>query len=141
MTTTDGKSGFPEDHALALGSGGIVYTGQGRHFLHDSDVILAIGTSLTRHNITTPVIPAGKQIIHATNDARDLHKANDTALPILGDAKLVLAQLIEAVKDRLGGKPRTHRARARRSRSSGTNGSGAGKRSCARPRSRSARIS
>ncbi|HET7160425.1 MAG TPA: thiamine pyrophosphate-binding protein, partial [Burkholderiales bacterium] len=30
MTTTDGKSGFPEDHALALGSGGIVYTGHGR---------------------------------------------------------------------------------------------------------------
>src|SRR5688500_7747697 len=100
MTTTDGKSGFPEDHALALGSGGIVYTGHGRHFLQESDVVFALGTSLTRHNITTPVIPAGKRIIHATNDARDLHKANDTALAILGDAKLILAQLIEVVKDR-----------------------------------------
>jgi len=106
MTTTDGKSGFPEDHALALGSGGIVYTGHGRHFLHESDVIFAIGTSLTRHNITTPVILAGKRIIHATNDARDLYKANDTVVPILGDAKLVLAQLAEAVKERLGGKAR-----------------------------------
>ncbi|MEN3352576.1 MAG: acetolactate synthase large subunit, partial [Betaproteobacteria bacterium] len=104
MTTTDGKSGFPEDHPLALGSGGIVYTGHGRHFLQESDVIFAIGTSLTRHNITTPVIPTGKRIMHATNDARDLYKANDTALPILGDAKLVLAQLIEAVKDRVGSK-------------------------------------
>jgi acetolactate synthase-1/2/3 large subunit len=106
MTTTDGKSGFPEDHALALGSGGIVYTGPGRHFLHESDVIFAIGTSLTKHNITTPVLPDGKRIIHATNDARDLYKANDTALPILGDAKLVLAQLAQAARDRLGGKPR-----------------------------------
>src|SRR5687767_2879900 len=88
MTTTDGKSGFPEDHPLALGSGGIVYTGHGRHFLHESDVVFAIGTSLTKHNITTPVLPAGKTIIHATNDARDLNKANDTALSILGDAKL-----------------------------------------------------
>ena len=79
MTTTDGKSAFPEDHALALGSGGIVYTGHGRQFLHDCDVIFAIGTSLTRHNITTPIIPPGKTIIHATNDARDLNKANDTA--------------------------------------------------------------
>ncbi|MEA2960945.1 MAG: acetolactate synthase large subunit, partial [Alphaproteobacteria bacterium] len=111
MTTTDGKSGFPEDHALALGSGGIVYTGHGRHFLQESDVILAIGTSLTRHNITTPVIPAGKRIIHVTNDARDLYKANDTAVPILGDAKLVLAQLTEVVRDRLGGKPRRTDAR------------------------------
>jgi acetolactate synthase-1/2/3 large subunit len=106
MTTTDGKSGFPEDHPLALGSGGIVYTGQGYHFLQDADVIFAIGTSLTKHNITTPVIPAGKSIIHATNDTRDLYKINDTALPIVGDAKLVLAQLIAAVKERLRGKPR-----------------------------------
>jgi thiamine pyrophosphate-dependent acetolactate synthase large subunit-like protein len=112
MTTTDGKSGFPEDHALALGSGGIVYTGHGRHVLHESDVIFAIGTSLTRHNITTPVIPDGKRIIHATNDSRDLYKANDTAVPILGDAKLVLAQLIEAAKDRLGGKPRRTEVRS-----------------------------
>ena len=111
MTTTDGKSAFPEDHALALGSGGVVYTGHGRQFLFDSDVIFAIGTSLTRHNISTPIIPPGKKIIHATNDARDLYKANDTAMPILGDAKLVLAQLAEAVKDRLGGK--THETGAR----------------------------
>src|SRR2546421_3225868 len=104
MTTTDGKSAFPEDHALALGSGGVVYTGHGRHFLFESDVIFAIGTSLTRHNISTPIIPSGKKIIHCTNDARDLYKANDTAIPILGDAKLVLAQLTEAAKDRIGKK-------------------------------------
>jgi acetolactate synthase-1/2/3 large subunit len=104
MTTTDGKSAFPEDHALALGSGGTVYTGHGRHFLQETDMIFAVGTSLTRHNISTPIIPPGKPIIHATNDSRDLYKANDTVLPILGDAKLVLTQLIDAVKDRLGGK-------------------------------------
>ena len=104
MTTTDGKSAFPEDHALALGSGGTVYTGHGRHFLFESDVIFAVGTSLTRHNISTPIIPPGKRIIHATNDTRDLYKANDTAVPIQGDAKLVLQQLIEAVKERLPGK-------------------------------------
>ena len=74
MTTTDGKSAFPEDHALALGSGGVVYTGHGRQFLLDSDVIFAVGTSLTRHNISTPIIPPGKKIIHATNDSRDLIK-------------------------------------------------------------------
>ena len=111
MTTTDGKSAFPEDHALALGSGGVVYTGHGRHFLLESDVIFAVGTSLTRHNISTPIIPPGKTIIHATNDARDLYKANDTAVPILGDAKLVLAQLIEAVKERLGKKKHSNDAR------------------------------
>ncbi|HUM17189.1 MAG TPA: thiamine pyrophosphate-dependent enzyme, partial [Candidatus Nitrosotalea sp.] len=77
------------------------------HCLFNADVIFAIGTSLTRHNISTPIIPEGKTIIHATNDTRDLHKANETALPILGDAKLILAQLIEAASDRLGGKARS----------------------------------
>src|SRR5580698_2890386 len=104
MTTTDGKSAFPEDHALALGSGGTVYTGHGRHFLHESDLIFAIGTSLTKHNISTPIIPDGKRIIHATNDTRDLYKTHPCELPILGDAKLVLKQMIEAAKDRLGKK-------------------------------------
>jgi thiamine pyrophosphate-dependent acetolactate synthase large subunit-like protein len=113
MTTTDGKSCFPEDHALALGSGGTVYTGHGRDFLFGSDVIFAVGTSLTRHNISTPIIPPGKQIIHATNDTRDLYKANDTAIPILGDAKLVLGQLIEAVKQRLAGRAHETGARPR----------------------------
>jgi thiamine pyrophosphate-dependent acetolactate synthase large subunit-like protein len=112
MTTTDGKSCFPEDHDLALGSGGTVYTGHGRHFLHACDVILAVGTSLTKHNISTPIIPDGKEIIQITNDARDLNKAHPTALPILADAKLALGQLIEAAKQRLGKK--THSTGARK---------------------------
>jgi thiamine pyrophosphate-dependent acetolactate synthase large subunit-like protein len=111
MTTTDGKSCFPEDHALALGSGGTVYTGHGRHFLHACDVILAVGTSLTKHNISTPIIPDGKEIIQITNDSRDLNKAHPTALPILADAKLALGQLVDAVKDRLGKKKHSTGAR------------------------------
>jgi acetolactate synthase-1/2/3 large subunit len=106
MTTVDGKSAFPEDHALALGPGGGSFTGHGRHFLHKSDLVFAVGCSLTRHGVTTPAIPPGKRFIHATNDARDLYKAMAIDLPILGDAKLVLAQLAEAVRDRLGGRPR-----------------------------------
>jgi acetolactate synthase-1/2/3 large subunit len=106
MTTIDGKSAFPEDHALALGAAGGCFTGHGRHFLHKSDVLLAVACSLTKHGIGTPAFPPGKKIIHATNDARDLYKANMTEVPILGDAKLVLAQLAEAVRDRLKGKDR-----------------------------------
>jgi thiamine pyrophosphate-dependent acetolactate synthase large subunit-like protein len=105
MTTVDGKSAFPEDHALALGSGGNGFTGHGAHFLYSrADLILGIGTGLNRHPLTTPPLPAGVRIIHATNDARDLYKTHPCELPILGDAKLVLRQMIEAVKDRLGKK-------------------------------------
>ncbi len=106
MTTFDGKSAFPEDHALALGSGGGTFTGHGRHFLHKSDLVLGVGCSFTRHGIATPGLPPGKKYIHLTNDPRDLHKAFAADLGILGDARLALGQLIEAVKDRLGGKER-----------------------------------
>ncbi|MFM9942967.1 MAG: thiamine pyrophosphate-requiring protein [Hyphomicrobiaceae bacterium] len=112
MTSTDGKSAFPEDHPLALGSGGIVYTGHGRHFLHACDVVLGLGASLTRHNITTPIFPESKRIIHVTNDARDLNKHYAAEVSILGDAKLVLLQLIDAVRDRLKSKPRQQGAKA-----------------------------
>jgi acetolactate synthase I/II/III large subunit len=108
MTTFDGKSGFPEDHALSLGPGGGTFTGHGRHILHKSDLVLGVGCSFTRHGIATPVLPPGKKIIHATNDPRDLHKAFAADLGILGDAKLVLGQLIDAVRDRLGGKERSN---------------------------------
>jgi thiamine pyrophosphate-dependent acetolactate synthase large subunit-like protein len=106
MTTVDGKSAFPEDHALALGSGGGSFTGHGRQYLHQADLVLGIGCSLTRHGVAGPALPAGKTIIHATNDARDLNKAYPADVPILGDAALVLAQLVEAVRDRLGTRPR-----------------------------------
>ena len=106
MTSVDGKSAFPEDHPLALGTGGIVYTGHGHHFLKGADVVLGIGCSFTPHRITSPAMAPGQRIIHATNDARDLYKTYNCEIGILGDAKLVLAQLIEAVKERLGKKKR-----------------------------------
>ena len=103
MSTVDGKSAFPEDHALALGSGGNNFTAQGAHFLYGkADLILAVGAGLTRHPLSTPPLPAGIRLVHATNDPRDLHKSYPTELGLLGDAKLTLAALVAAVRDRMG---------------------------------------
>jgi len=103
MSTVDGKSAFPEDHELALGSGGNNFTAQGAHFLYGkSDLIFAIGAGLTRHPLSTPPLPPGIRLIHATNDSRDLHKSYPTELALLGDARLTLSAVIEAVRDRMG---------------------------------------
>jgi thiamine pyrophosphate-dependent acetolactate synthase large subunit-like protein len=102
MTTLEGKSAFPEDHPLALGTGGPVMAGPVYHFLREADVVFGIGTSFTKHGMVTN-IPAGKTIIHATNDERDLNKNYAADYPILGDARLVLQQCIAAARDmRLG---------------------------------------
>ena len=41
-------------------------------------------------------------IVQITNDHRDFNKGYPTDFPILGDAKLVLRQVIDAVKDLVG---------------------------------------
>src|SRR5262245_50189383 len=105
MTTFDGKSAFPEDHPLSLGTGGPAVSGHLRHFLLAADAALGAGCSFTKH-LMYPPMPAGASIVHATNDPRDLFKSYGDGVPLLGDAKLVLAQLVEAVRDRLGGRRR-----------------------------------
>ena len=103
MTTLEGKSAFPEDHPLALGTGGPSVTGHTLHYLREADVVLGIGCSFTRHGMAA-TIPANKTIIHATNDERDLNKSYVADHPLLGDARLVLREFIEAIKSP-GGRP------------------------------------
>jgi acetolactate synthase-1/2/3 large subunit len=106
MTTLEGKGAFPEDHALALGTGGGgVMSGPVHHFLPLADVVFGVGCSFTKHGMAA-TLPAGKTIIHATNDERDLNKNYPADHPILGDAKLVLRQFIDAVRDALGTRTR-----------------------------------
>ncbi len=104
MTTMEGKSSISErNHPLALGSGSGVMSDPVVHFMKKSDVVIALGTSLTKHPMVT-TIPPGKIIIHNTNDPKDLYKSYDIDYPILGDTKLVLEQLIESCRDYLSGK-------------------------------------
>jgi thiamine pyrophosphate-dependent acetolactate synthase large subunit-like protein len=43
FTTMSGKSGFPEDHPLALGAGGRTRPKAVMHFLKKADLVFAIG--------------------------------------------------------------------------------------------------
>jgi len=101
MSTLLGKSAFPETHPLALGSGSGVMSGPVYHFVRRSDVIFGIGCSFTKHGMSMN-IPPGKTIIHSTNDPRDINKDYDVDIPIVGDARLVLRQMIEACREIVG---------------------------------------
>ena len=103
MTTLAGKSAFPEKHPLSLGSGGSgVMSGPAYHYMRRADVVFGIGTSFTGHGMTTP-IPADKVLIHATNDPIDIGRDYHVEYPIIGDARLVLRQMIDACDDLLDG--------------------------------------
>jgi acetolactate synthase I/II/III large subunit len=105
MTTLEGKSAFDESHPLALGSGSSVMSRPVYEFLKNADLVVGVGCSFTKHGMATN-IPAGKTLVHVTNDERDLNKNYAADHPILGDAKLVLRQMIDAIKDLGGAKKR-----------------------------------
>ena len=104
-TTMAGKSAFSEMHPLSVGSLSEVMNGAALEYWRDCDVLFGIGTSFTIQGMVTP-IPAGKTVIHATNNPADLHKDYDADHPLLGDARLVLRQMIDACKELLSTRQR-----------------------------------
>jgi thiamine pyrophosphate-dependent acetolactate synthase large subunit-like protein len=101
FTTMQGKSGFPEDHPLSLGTGGRTRPKMVMHFLKKADIIFAIGSSCTKEPFTTN-LPEGKTLIQSTIDEIDIAKDYPVAEAVVGDAKHVLRQLIEEVKMKTG---------------------------------------
>lgn len=106
-TSLEGKSAFPEDHPLSLGSGGRALPKAVFQFIRDADVIFGIGCSFaaTSYGIQ---FPAGKTIIHATLDPGDLNRTVEARQALIGDAKITLRAVIEAVKVEIG-QPRGRR--------------------------------
>jgi acetolactate synthase-1/2/3 large subunit len=97
MTTPNGKSGFPEDHPLALGTAGRARPATVDHFLEKADVVFALGSSLTRSYYILP-IPDDKIILHVTLDEADLGKDYVISQGVVGDAASVLRQMIALIR-------------------------------------------
>jgi thiamine pyrophosphate-dependent acetolactate synthase large subunit-like protein len=105
MTSLCGKSAFPENHPLALGSGGRSVPATVHHFLQHADVICGIGCSFSI-TIFGVDIPKGKTIIHATLDPADVNKDVVADYALIGDADLTTKALLEEIRNTSGGKPR-----------------------------------
>lgn len=95
-TSIEGKSAFPEDHPLSLGSGGRANPRAVKRFLADADVIFGIGCSFALTGFGVGM-PRGKTIIHATLDPMDLNKDVPAQYGLIGDAGLTLAALTTAM--------------------------------------------
>ena len=104
-TSMEGKSAFPETHPLSLGAGGNTMSRALATHVQESDVVFGVGVSFSPgYSIRWPT--RGKRFIHSTVEERDLNKIIPTEHPVLGDAKLTLAMLHQALSERLRGRPR-----------------------------------
>src|SRR5215469_6376982 len=91
-TSLEGKSSFPENHPLSLGSGGRAIPQTVHHFLHHADLIFGIGCSFTETAYGVSM-PKGKRILHATLDPDHLNKDVRATIGLVGDARLTLEAL------------------------------------------------
>ena len=97
FTTMQGKSAFDERHPLFLGAGCGTTTLAAHNWLKNSDVVLVLGSSLTR----TPygqVLSSEKTLLHNTIDPEDLNKDVSAMVGLVGDTKLTLLALMEEFK-------------------------------------------
>ena len=101
FTTMPGKSSFDERHPLAVGAGAGTTTLAAHNRIGEADVLLALGTSLTRTGYGQSIAP-GTRIIHNTASVEDLNKDETAEVALPGDAALVIEALIEELRDRLG---------------------------------------
>ena len=95
-TSLEGKSAFPENHPLSLGSGGRALPKTVHSFLQDADVIFGIGCSFALTGFGVQM-PKGKTIVHGTLDPMDLNKDVAAQYTLAGDAKLMLRAINEAM--------------------------------------------
>ena len=107
--TMPGKSAMDERHPLCLGSGSGATTMAAGKWLKESDLILALGSSLTRSFYGQPV-RGEKVLIQNTDNPADINKDESVDIGLIGDTRLTLIALLEEVRTQLDA-PREDRAR------------------------------
>jgi acetolactate synthase-1/2/3 large subunit len=102
VTTMMGKNSFPENHPLYGWHAGSKGTTVGNTLCSKADVLLAIGcrfadetTSSYRHGVSFSIPPT--KLIHADIDPGEIGKNYPVDVGIVGDAKSILADLLNAI--------------------------------------------
>ena len=104
LTTTTAKGVVPEDHPLSLGSR--TREGPVIELLRESDVLLAVGTRFSWLSTAEWSLPIPSGLIQIDIDPLEIGKNYPVELGIVGDAKLVLRQLLQEVGADTSQRPR-----------------------------------
>ncbi len=95
-TTPQGRGSIPDDHPLTFGGA------RGTAF-KEADVVLVLGTRANSmlFNFRPPRFSAGAKFIQVNIDGKELGHNRAVDIGIIGDAKMVLQQLIEEARGKI----------------------------------------
>jgi acetolactate synthase-1/2/3 large subunit len=106
-TVYGGKGCFPEDSPLYVGTIGVYGRPVSNEIVRDADVVFFVATRAGRHhteNLRAP-FPSTSKIIHLDIDPIVMGRNYKVEVPLVGDAKLTLQDLLATLKTKIA-KPR-----------------------------------
>ncbi len=99
-TTLMGKGAIPETDGLSLGMLGMHGTAYANHAIIESDLIIAVGARFDdRVTGKLSTFAPDAKIIHIDIDPAEIGKNVKVDVPIVGDAKSILAELAKEIKE------------------------------------------
>ena len=95
VTTMMGLSLFPTDHPLNMGMVGAHGNNSANNALSKSDLLIMVGSRAADRSIVSPESIANRMLtIHIDVDPAEIGKNMHTDIPIVGDVKVILQQLL-----------------------------------------------
>ena len=100
MTTPSGRGIIPEDHSLSFGQVGLYRTRIGIEANTNTDLMITLGSRNEEFQTGAwKLRPDNCKLIQIDIDSFEINRNYIADVPILGDAKLVLDQLLAAIKE------------------------------------------
>ena len=104
VTTLMARGAFPDDHPLCLGMPGMHGNYTSVTAMQQSDLLIALGSRFD-DRVTGKLdgFAPDAKVIHVDIDPAELGKVRRPDVPIVGDCRLVIEELITAIRDLTGG--------------------------------------
>ncbi|MHB1136246.1 MAG: biosynthetic-type acetolactate synthase large subunit [Coriobacteriia bacterium] len=107
VTTLMGKGAFPEDHHLFVGMPGMHGGKYTNYAITETDLLLGVGVRFDdRVTGKLATFATKAKIVHIDIDPAEIGKNRSVDVPIVGDAKSVLASIVAELR-KMGAEPKT----------------------------------
>jgi acetolactate synthase-1/2/3 large subunit len=104
VTTLMARGAFPDDHPLCLGMPGMHGNYTAVTAMQQSDLLIALGSRFDdRVTGKVDAFAPGAKVIHVDIDPAELGKVRRPDVPIVGDCRLVIEEIVRVLRDRTGG--------------------------------------